>query len=763
MDLLAGRDRAASADRTRLARRSLPALVVAVLTAIMWAPALFGGRTIVQGDSILHGLPLLEAHAAWVSGHGSIAWAPWAYGGHPLFAEGQGAFAQPLNLAFAALVTPQLGALVSMNLFHAVCMGLAGIGMAGLCASVGLGAAASVLATVGTVFAPAWVGQQQNLTIGGAITWVPWTLWAAERWLARPDLGRSVALGAAFALLILAGYPQVAHATVLYVGVACLAGAPPGWRSRALTTARGLAIAAVTAIGLGAVQWVPLLELVGLSHRSGGVGLVLRSTLPADARALLFTARPDSAAGGVGSLLLVCLAPFAVLPPLPARLRGHLAATLSLAMLGLGDTSPPFTWPYELHLVPGEHFFRVTGIYLLPAGLGVALLAGWGVERVADWAAARPRRIAICLAAGLAWTAVALGLARHDPPVLQLSLALAALALVALRPSHPSPLRARLLRGALAALLVAECGALRLHQLAFFDRALVSAPASVRAVRLWRNPDLRALRTYDATGYGTFGLLAPDRPDYRAVFTATLGAFVGLSDRLWRLQSMNGALALTLRRRVELEPVLHDEATGTGPVRPGLRLIDILSVGTVATEAPPSDATGFRPIGGPGPDAPAVSVNRAALPPIRLCRGHVAVAGPTEAIARLQQAGRPVLVVEDPDHRLAPGDPPSADLGGASLVVERRRDTLVRVRVTTGRPVWLFVADADYPGWSATIDGHAAPVFAAQALGKAVQVPPGDHVVVLRFASGSIMLGLALTLTTLVVLAVSVPRRRHRR
>ncbi|SMF71435.1 hypothetical protein SAMN06265365_12847 [Tistlia consotensis] len=51
-------------------------------------------------------------------------------------------------------------------------------------------------------------------------------------------------------------------------------------------------------------------------------------------------------------------------------------------------------------------------------------------------------------------------------------------------------------------------------------------------------------------------------------------------------------------------------------------------------------------------------------------------------------------------------------------------------------PVWLVYADAYDPGWSATVEGAAAPTYRAYGAFKAVSVPPGKSRVEWRFDAG---------------------------
>jgi hypothetical protein len=77
----------------------------------------------------------------------------------------------------------------------------------------------------------------------------------------------------------------------------------------------------------------------------------------------------------------------------------------------------------------------------------------------------------------------------------------------------------------------------------------------------------------------------------------------------------------------------------------------------------------------------------------------------------------------------------------------------------------LVLADPPYPGWSVTVDGHAAPVRDQDGLFRAVDLPAGDHTVEWRFAPRSVKLGFYVTLVALLaaVAYAAVARRRSAR
>jgi uncharacterized membrane protein YfhO len=60
-----------------------------------------------------------------------------------------------------------------------------------------------------------------------------------------------------------------------------------------------------------------------------------------------------------------------------------------------------------------------------------------------------------------------------------------------------------------------------------------------------------------------------------------------------------------------------------------------------------------------------------------------------------------------------------------------------------------------YPGWRAWVDGQPAPVLRAYTTLRAVPMPAGAHVVILRYEPLSVRLGLALSGMAFALLCLS--------
>ena len=106
--------------------------------------------------------------------------------------------------------------------------------------------------------------------------------------------------------------------------------------------------------------------------------------------------------------------------------------------------------------------------------------------------------------------------------------------------------------------------------------------------------------------------------------------------------------------------------------------------------------------------------------------------------------------------------PPPTDPWAASPVpgsAERiaSDDGSARYRATAGPNGGFLVTAAQYfPGWRAWVDGQEAPVLRANSLFRTTPLPPGTHIVELRYQPGSVELGLLVSLGAVALAAISL-------
>ena len=74
------------------------------------------------------------------------------------------------------------------------------------------------------------------------------------------------------------------------------------------------------------------------------------------------------------------------------------------------------------------------------------------------------------------------------------------------------------------------------------------------------------------------------------------------------------------------------------------------------------------------------------------------------------------------------------------------------MRTAGDRPGLLVLSDAYYPGWRATVDGEAAPIYPTNVLFRGVPIPAGEHTVVFTYAPSGWLLGWGLAAAGAVLL-----------
>jgi hypothetical protein len=755
-------------ENPRILRYMAPGGIILFLLFIyVWRFSLLGKKTLFFVDAVVTCLPLERLRSLVIHGQISPLWTGSVYGGHPMLAEGQVAYFNPLAMASAALANSPGGVIYGLNLYEFLCSVVGVIGILGLSRALGLSRWAAAFAALAIAFSAGWLHFEENAVLTGAFVWVPWCLWALEHWLKHPNVRSAALMGAALGGLLQSGYPQTFHATIIYMLVRLI---PTllvederrrwisGYKVRLST---GL-LAVVLCIALAAVQLLPLLELTSLSQRHAGTAVVYVLGWLFYARGLFFSGYE----GGqhyqvlsVGSLFVCAMASLLVLLEPRTRLFGHLLAAVVLITLGCGPGSPVFSFVYDHDLLPGLRFFRTTFVYLLVGTVGIGIAAAGAVDALARWRShelgpiLRFARLGGLAAAGGLWVWLAVLYSGFDARVSQFILPVAAVVAAGILAATRS---LRFAGPMMVGLLLAECLLLRLHPVRQIEVSALAEPDSVRAIKA--QPGWQDYRLTDVSSGLVFML--GDSWDAGAVrnFRRTMSAVSGNTAGLWGLHSMKGNLALPLARWKAAEPVMDDEIVGAGGLSPGLRLIDVLAVRYIAADGPIVKPA-FREFW-TGPDEGSVMENMAALPRFQIYDRQVFVDTPEAALEYIRHWNERVLVVEDPSHsagRLIGQDVPSDSAAApATFSLEAASDTAYRLEVSAARPCWLFLADSNYPGWRATIDGVESPVFSAQVLGKAVRITAGQHQVRIEFHSASFIRGAWISAVALLLTAYLV-------
>ncbi len=356
----------------------------------VWWPDASIRQAFAYGDFVEQYYPMRAFVASeWRQGRLPL-WDPYTYAGTPAAAASLFAAFYPFN-AWLALF-PHPFPFIALELEALLHLGLAGVftmllvrGWTGRTAAGLLAGAAFSLGGYLTSYPVLQLGILETAT------WLPAGLWLLDSGLARRDLRRIGMAGLAFACALLAGHPQ----TFLYIGYVTAGYALfRAWRLRLpwrFVGAAALVLILVT-VGIGAVQWLPSLELAQLSPRASLSYAEVSNgfTLPE----LWGLLRPNL---GEWSPLYVGWAPLGfaaaalILSALPGgrqlrqagRAMGRadvwfwLGVAVVALLLALGDNG--FLYPLAHSTVPGFAMFRNQERAAFLVSFALSLLAGYGL------------------------------------------------------------------------------------------------------------------------------------------------------------------------------------------------------------------------------------------------------------------------------------------------------------------------------------------------------------------------------------------------
>ena len=781
--------------------------VLAAVTFLALPVSLWRGQTLFERDIQFMWYAQTEAFVRSVAAGAWPVWNPLAGFGKPLWADANSQVLYPptwLHLVLRPWTYYRL--FVIVHLF------LAGAGVFALARRLALSRLAALAGGC------LWIASGPLLStvnlwnqLAGA-AWMPWAMVAADRALREGRRRDVLAWGSIQGAQILAGSPEMAVMTGLAIAVyaaGLLAWSARDRRERLSILGRaGLALA--FAAGLSAAQWIPSGEVAvraGRGHLPRAVReywsvhplTLIQVLLPPrldqlplsdDQRARLFEAREPLLASLYLGLPAVGLIGAALLGP-GRRVRWMaLGLGVVAALAALGRYTPVFGILGAT--IPLVSSLRFPAKAMVGVALGGALLSAFGVEawrrregtsRAGRWLAAVVAPLLVATGAALAAAAVT----RQHPdawagllaqptsesyaelvrPIGHALTRTGALTLVALLAATLS-LRGRT-RGTLPAMVVG--GACLLDLLANHHALNRTAP---RELFTFRPPTLEALGAPDGSRLYVYDYFGPWRSRARlgrlypflparlpvgwpteaaAAFAMHVYLFPP-SGALWGFPgSYDPETAwVTSEPLVELGDALRD-LEGT----PGhLKLLQVGAVGHVIALHP-----GFPAL------QPLAEVAGWLPEPIRIWRvpdpvsRAYAVSG-----VRIADGAEAIHTLEEPafDPRqevvLPAGEPraPVTSFQGQVRVVDAGPERM-RLEAVLSAPGHVVMVDAYDPGWKATVDGRPAAVLRANVGFRAVAVPAGAHRIECRYAPGSIALGSAVTLITLLGAAVLAATR----
>lgn len=206
-------------------------------------------------------------------------WNPYSFSGHPIYADGVTRALSPFLLLYTFLDVP-----LGYSVARVTELLLAGIFMYVFLASIGTGAPGALFGSLAFILSTHAMLHLTGLGWWGGLMWLPLILLCADRAVNRGSLGWALAGGVVLGVQFFCAYlPNQIYYLAVIPAYFLFLGLRPGLRSTLGNGVRAAALAVVTiavGLGLGATQWAPVLELLGLSHRGAAAADVGYIYLP---------------------------------------------------------------------------------------------------------------------------------------------------------------------------------------------------------------------------------------------------------------------------------------------------------------------------------------------------------------------------------------------------------------------------------------------------------------------------------------------------
>jgi hypothetical protein len=622
-------------------------------------------------------------------------WMPGILSGAPFFANPLAGLWYPPGWLALLLPLP-----LGFNLVLALHCLWGGMGMLRLLRSEDLSYPAAMFGALAVAFLPKWFAHYGagHLTLLYAFAWTPWLLWASGRLSGHAGNGpRQFAHWEAvfLAFMFLADVRWGAYAGILWWGYSLTRRPLGSWGGQLLHLVHQTLLAALLAAPLA----LPLLEYTPLSSRSGMTAqdTLVFSLPPARLLGLLF---PDW--GGFHEYMLypgqavLILGMLAFLGAVTgARVRFWKWTTLLALIFALGANLPLLA---PLARLPGLDLLRVPSRALFIAGMALAALAAHTLARLLQ-GRLHLRRLGLALAA----------------------LATFELALAAGVWAIGGSLPVNFAWAASFALAVAVWVGLRLNE---------RLPG-----RAWL-VGLVVLAVLDWAGVDRSLFVARDVQDVLAEGQPVVGYLAGQSGP-FRVYSPSYSLPQQTAAHAGLQL-----ADGVDP----LQLQAYIDFMQTASGVP---WTGYSVTVPPYANGEPAADNRAYLPdPSLLGLLNVRYVAaeydlPVTGLKLLGRFGQTRLYENELAHPrawLVPPDQPPVP--GKAVQILRWRPEKIELDATG--PGLLVVSEIAYPGWRARVDGQSVPLETVFDLLRGVQLPEGNHRIILGFYPFSLFLGLGL-------------------
>jgi hypothetical protein len=731
-------------------------LIIFCLPLILFWKLVFGGKVLYWGLPILQFYPWRNLAVEMIREGEIPLWNHYLGNGTPLAANLQSAVFYPLN--FFYLFFPTERALGYSAILH---IALAGLFMYAFSRTIKLSRFASLISAISFMLSGFLISRLHFISIISSFPWLALLFCFTERLVREPNLRCSLLLGSAIGLQFLAGHAQMWYYSMWAISFYFLYRswqAANRWRTWA-----SFSISVLSGICLAAVQFLPTLEFFLLSGRAGGVDWEMAMTYSFWPWRLITFFAPDffgnPAYGdywGYATYWEDC-AYIGVLPMMLAlsaiviwikrgnttrsQLPFFLFLSLVSILLAMGKNTP--IYPLVFRYVPGFGLFQAPARFLCLYTLAIATLAGIGTDLLGIL---ERRAFRYMIAVGFGFL-FASALVKFFIPSVKRTFAL-------------SLIKFAILFICSSILLLKKVG--RTNESRFLDFIIVLFIAADLIVFGYPLNPVAEPDLYDIpTSIGRF--LKKDEELFRIFIfedaeievkfkryfrfddfgPVDLSHWWGLREALLpnlgvseHLYSANNFDPLQVGRHLELI-----EAINEAPLPEALRLLGLMNVKYIVDveEIPGLELVysgrGVR-----------VYRNEAFLPRAYIVPEAHIITDPSELLAELRSPSfdpRREVLLETP----APSFPSSS-----SVLSLKYFPNGIKVEVILSERGYLFISDTYYPGWRAYVDGEESEVLRANYAFKAVALPPGEHVVVLRYEPLLLKAGAALSLCSVCLI-----------
>lgn len=729
------------------------------LIVLFWKLRLSDSTTAVQlqsRDAYQQVYPMWLRAAEWMrQGHLPL-WNPYQTAGHPFHAAVLYGIFYPFNLA--RLFLPAEVAMEVTLVLHLVvawCFTYL-YARAGLeLGRWGASTAATIFTLCGFVVTEAiWF-----MPAIGAAVWPPLALLAVEKILAERR-GRWVALLAvAVAMPVLAGWLQtwvhMMHALALYVAVRS---APLLWRreTRGAFAFVAVLVAAGVALGLGlaSVQLLPSFELQQMGWRRPG-GLTIEQQFagglasPAMLLAQMIAADPGFPRPNYVGIATLLLLPLALVSR--AERRGRVIALVLVLVWSVGVSMTVWTPLFSLYrAIPGGTWFRIPWRMMYFASLSLAALAGVAVDSLASGQSSATKRGAAVLAAFAGAALFAVGLSARAG----VYTGIAAVAILCLAwAASPQIRRVALVVLFAVATIDLFCSTWTEPQRPYQNLAVLDREHEV----------LDYIKEHQGFGRTYVHDAWPFTPEMMAK-QGTLREIFMLSD--YEVLSRE-RYAKYCRAMAQGPGPQFVDTTALGicvlsPQPERLKMLDRLGARFALLHKASKDVAKYFLAGGwklalAPPDSEYVLLeNPAPLPRAYVAYNRVFAGNEEQALGfasrRAMDPWISVILERPGESGEAPPNVMS-QAGIAPAEIVRYEPNVVEIEADASADGYLVLADSDYPGWNAYVDGVATEILRANYLFRAVPIAPGHHRVVFVFEPKSVWIGGTLSLLSLMAIA----------